>query len=161
MPRNHLPDVEDFLKQRRIALAGLSSREDHFSRYVDAELRARGYEVVVLRRDGEAVDERPAFASLVGLEPPVDGVLVMTPADASAGVVKDALAAGVRRIWLHRGGGPGSVSEEAVALAEAAGGRLVAGECPMMFLEDAAWFHRLHAFGKKVTGTYPDAGEAK
>lgn len=157
MSRNHLPDVEDFLKQRRIALAGLSSHEEHFSRHVDQALRERGYEVVVLRDDDVAVDERPTYQSLADVQPPIDGVLVMTPAEASAGVVRDALAAGVTRIWLHRGGGPGAVSEEAMALARDAGATLVAGECPMMFLEDAEWFHRLHAFGKKIVGSYPDA----
>ncbi len=48
-------------------------------------------------------------------------------------VVADAAAAGVTRVWLHRGMGPGSVSEEAIAVAREHGLRVIPGGCPNMF----------------------------
>ena len=60
--------------------------------------------------------------------------------------MREALAAGVRRLWFHRGGGAGAVSDEALALCRAAGVAPVTGLCPYMALPDAGWFHRLHAF---------------
>jgi hypothetical protein len=58
---------------------------------------------------------------------------------------------------MHRGagGGPGSVSLDAIAFCETNGIALVAGYCPYMFLPDAPFFHGLHAFAKKITGSYP------
>jgi predicted CoA-binding protein len=85
----------------------------------------------------------------------VDGALLMTPAAASAEVVEECARAGIDRVWLHAGAGQGAVSDAALAEAQRHGLSVVAGQCPLMFLRDAAWFHRLHALGKKLVGTYP------
>ena len=42
------------------------------------------------------------------------GALVMTRPEASEQVVRDCAEAGVPRVWLHRGIGPGAVSRAAV-----------------------------------------------
>jgi hypothetical protein len=47
------------------------------------------------------------------------------------------------------------VSADAVKFCEANGIAVIAGECPMMFLSGGAWFHRLHGWLKKITGSYP------
>lgn len=66
----------------------------------------------------------------------------LAPAAQSAAVVQDCQAAGIRRVWLHRGGGEGSVSPEAVALARSAGMAVVDGACPFMFL--GGFPHNIH-----------------
>ncbi|MBI5563817.1 MAG: CoA-binding protein, partial [Chloroflexi bacterium] len=34
---------------------------------------------------------------------------------------------------------------------------VVDGQCPFMFLPQTMWFHRMHGFIKKVSGSYPPA----
>jgi uncharacterized protein len=85
----------------------------------------------------------------------VDGALVMTAAEKSEGVVQDCAAAGIHRVWLHRGGGVGAVSEAAVSFCEQHDIKAVAGHCPYMFLPETAWFHRAHGFFMKLGGRYP------
>ena len=34
---------------------------------------------------------------------------------------------------------------------------MIAGHCPYMFLPGTPAFHKLHGFGKKLTGGYPKA----
>jgi predicted CoA-binding protein len=153
-----------FLAERRIALIGVSREPKDFSRMVLRELLKRGYDVVPVspalagtvaggepagavaggEPAGAMVEGRRAVASLAGLTPPVAGALFLTPPRATAAAVQDALAAGVRRLWLHRGGGPGASSPEALAACRAAGVVPVTGLCPFMALPDAGWFHGLH-----------------
>jgi predicted CoA-binding protein len=154
--------IDGFLEGRRIAFVGLSTHEEDFSRMVDRKLLEAGYEVVPVHPGVPAIDLRPAFRSVSAIPFEVDGALIMTPAAASLEVVEDCLRAGVTKVWLHRGVGRGSVSDAAVAYAEAHGMQVVAGECPLMFLPHAEAIHRAHAFAKKVTGSYPFApGEEK
>jgi uncharacterized protein len=72
--------------------------------------------------------------------------------------VRDCVAAGVQRIWLHRSFGTGSVSDEAVALAEREGLRVIAGACPMMFLQPVDLPHRCMKWVLGATGKLPHTG---
>jgi hypothetical protein len=56
---------------------------------------------------------------------------------------------------MYRAVGRGAVSPEAVSFCEANGMSVVAGQCPLMFLPGAAWFHRFHGLVKKIAGSYP------
>jgi predicted CoA-binding protein len=133
-----------FLARGRFALVGASRDEKDFSRYVMRELVARGLDVVPVNPALAEADGRRGFARVQDVTPPVDAALLMTPSARTADAVRDCLAAGVRHVWMHRGGGPGSASPEAVALCRAAGIEPIVDLCPMMALEHAGWFHRLH-----------------
>ncbi|WP_441287994.1 hypothetical protein ACSRUE_39000 [Sorangium sp. KYC3313] len=58
-------------------------------------------------------------------------------------------------VWLHRGVGQGAVSAPAVQACQELGIRVIAGECPLMFLRNTGFVHRLHGFAKKIVGSYP------
>ena len=57
-------------------------------------------------------------------------------------------------MWLFKGiGGPGALSDEVVRLCEDNGIDVVAGACPLMFLEPVGWFHRLHRSARRHNGS--------
>lgn len=147
--------IQTFLAQDRLALVGVSRDPKDFSRQVMRELVAKGYDVVPLNPAGGEVEGRRVFTRLQEVTPPVGGAIVMTPAAASAGVVRDCVEAGVRRVWLHRGAGVGAVSDEAVQAARGAGLELVAGECPLMFAHHPALVHRVHGAVRRAQGEHP------
>lgn len=157
--QTRMADVQELLGHPRLAMYGLSHTPGHFSRAVLGELRARGHEVVAINPShaGEEVEGLRLWGSLAQAGQPVDWALVMTSADHAADAVRDALDLGVRRIWLYRGAGQGAVSDEALALCAQAGATVVPGECPLMFLRDAQWFHRLHGWFQRVGGDAPRA----
>lgn len=150
-----LADIEDFLRQKRIALAGVSRGDQHFSRTMLRELVQRGYEVIPVNPAAEEIEGIACRPSVAAIHPPADAALIMTPPAQSAGVVKDCVAGGVSRIWLHAATKPGSVTEEAVAAGRDAGATVIAGECPFMFLEHTGWVHRAHRFLRGLTGALP------
>jgi predicted CoA-binding protein len=138
--------AQEFLAHKRIALVGVSRDQKDFTRMVLRELEKRGYDVVPVNPNaaGAELDGRRAFARLQEVAPPVAGAIFFTAPAQTAGAVQDALSAGIRRLWFHRGGGAGASSPEAVGACRAAGVEPIADLCPFMALPDAGWFHRLH-----------------
>ena len=151
--------VQEFLACRRIALVGASRNPHDFSRYLLHELVKRGYEVAPVNPAAGDIDGHRCFARVQDIAPPVEGALLMTPPHLTEEVVRDCAAAGVKRVWMHSGGGRGSVSKAAVEFCRGNGIALVEGHCPLMFLHGAGLFHRVHGFVLKVTGKYPASGD--
>ncbi|HYM83062.1 MAG TPA: CoA-binding protein [Candidatus Dormibacteraeota bacterium] len=149
--------IDDFWALKRLAVVGVSRDPKHFSNVIWQELRQRRYEAVPVNPNATELDGQRCYARIQDIEPPVEGVVVMTPSAVSAQVVRDADAAGVRHVWLHKGagGGSGAVSEDALEYCRTHGIDVVAGFCPYMFLPGTPFFHGFHAFAKKLTGSYP------
>lgn len=146
--------INDFLAQKRVAIVGVSRDPKHFTRTVYSEFVKRGYEVVPINPAVKEIDGAPCF-DRVSAAPPVEAVLIMTPAAQTDQIVQDCAAAGIKRVWLHKGAGIGAVTPSAVEFCQQHGMSVVDGQCPFMFLPQTMWFHRLHGFVKKVTGSYP------
>ncbi len=144
-------DIEDFLKQKRLALVGVSLNEKDFTRLVFRDFLKRGYDAVPVNPKSEAIDGHPCFHKVQEIVPPVDGVLLMTPPKVTESVVMDCAEAGIQRVWMYRALGAGAVSKPAVGFCKSKGMRVVAGYCPYMFWADAPFFHRLHGFFVKLS----------
>jgi predicted CoA-binding protein len=66
----------------------------------------------------------------------VDGVLIVTRPDLSEQIAHDCVEAGVPRIWMHNNTFMGSsVSDAGAQYAREHGVTVIAGGCPMMFLD--------------------------
>jgi predicted CoA-binding protein len=153
--RASLAAIEDFLAQKRIAIAGISHEPADISVALFDEFSRRGYDVVPVNPNLPEVKGRPCFARVQDIQPPVDAALVITSPAVSETVVSDCTEAGVRRIWLYRGVTQGSVSDKTLALCHRHGLQVIPGECPFMFLPGTPGFHRFHGFLRKITRRYP------
>jgi predicted CoA-binding protein len=136
--------AQEFLAQKRLALVGVSRDSKSFSRGLFRELKRRGYDVVPVNPLGGHFDGEPCASRVQEIAPPADGVIVLTPPGKTDQVVRDCAEAGVRRVWMHRGAGAGSVSPDAVTFCREHGIAVIDGACPFMFLPRAALVHRLH-----------------
>jgi predicted CoA-binding protein len=141
-----------FLAAKRIAVVGVSRNEKDFSRIVFHELLRRGHDVAPVNPALTEVEGRRAWAAVSQIEPPVEAVLILTPRSATEAVVRDAIRAGVRKVWLHRGAGVGSGTPEALALCEANGIEAVHDLCPFMAFPDAGLPHSVHGFFRRRFG---------
>ncbi len=109
-----LETIEDFLAQKRIAMTGISRDPTSFSVSLFKELCRRGYDVVPVNPNAVEVQGRRCFARVQDIQPPVEGALLMTSPEGTETVVHDCADAGIRRVWMYRAGGKGSVSSDAV-----------------------------------------------
>jgi uncharacterized protein len=150
-----LETVEDFLAQKRIAIAGISRDPARFSAKLFEEFCRRGFDVVPVNPNTAELLGRRCFARVQDIQPPVEAVLLMTSPATTEIVVNDCAEAGIRRVWMYRALGQGSVSAKAVAFCRERGIQLVPGVCPFMFLPGTAGVHRFHGLLRKITGHYP------
>jgi predicted CoA-binding protein len=134
-----------FLTQPRLAVVGASEDPKSFGTTIYKELRGRGNEVVAVNPGRTTVQGDPCYPDLFSVPGDLDGVIVVVGAERAGNVIRATAAQGIPRIWLFKGiGAPGAVSDENVALCERLGLEVVAGACPLMFLEPTAWIHRTH-----------------
>jgi uncharacterized protein len=155
MPTTSLRSIREFLALKRIAVAGASRNPNDFNTRLFRDLRSQGYDAVPVNPQASEIGGVPCFKSVAEIDPPVEGVLVMTPAGQAEKIVGDCQRAGIRKVWLYRAAGAGAVSAAALEFCAQNGMDVVAGFCPYMFLPGASWFHRFHGTLLKITGRYP------
>jgi predicted CoA-binding protein len=144
--------IQEFLAQKRFAFVGVSRSQRDFSRALFREFLSRGYEAIPVHPTATEIEGVACAKSVREIDPPVDSVLVMTAAGVSETIVQECADAGVKRVWLYRGGGKGAVTARAVAICNENGVSVIPGECPFMFFPHTGLIHRVHGFFHKVAG---------
>ena len=127
--------ITSFLAQTRIAVAGVSRSKTEAANTIYRKLRDSGYHVFPVNPKAAALEGVVCYPDLAAIPGGVDAVVVATPPEASLGVVSQCADLGIRRVWLHRSFGSGSVSDAALALGRERGIEVIPGGCPMMFLD--------------------------
>jgi predicted CoA-binding protein len=149
----HQALVDDFLAQKRIAVAGVSRSGDATGNIIYKKFKDNGYEVFALNPKAEIVEGDRAYPSLKDIPGGVDGVVIITLPKDTEQIVHDAAEAGVKRVWMHNNTfTPSCGSEQATAYCKEHGIAVIDVGCPMMFL-DADFPHKcmkwwLRGFGK-------------
>ncbi len=123
--------IEGFLAAPLYAVAGASNDTDKYGYRCFVALRQSGRIVHPLNPRAPEIAGQKAFASLHDIPGPVVSLSVVTPPAVTERIVDDAIAAGVRFVWMQ----PGAESPAAVAKAEAAGLHVIAdGSCVLVEL---------------------------
>jgi predicted CoA-binding protein len=133
MPLTNDADIRALLEQTRtIALVGASDRPDRPSYRVMATLQAHGYRVIPVNPQitGEHLHGEFVFRDLAQLGDPIDMVDIFRNSAAAGEAVDQAIAAGVKSVWMQLG----VINHEAAARAEAAGLKVVMDRCPAIEL---------------------------
>jgi predicted CoA-binding protein len=147
--------AQEFLAQRRIGVAGVSHDSRQPANLIYRRLRDSGHEVFAVNPTAEQVEGDACYASVGDVPGQLDGVVVVTSAEVSAQVVAECASAGVPRVWLHRGIGPGSLSDEAVQVARRNAISVIPGGCPNMFGATSDPGHRGMRRILQLTGKVP------
>lgn len=136
MAASHQERVNDFLAQKRIAISGLSRSKDSGAGGIYLKLRQKGYQVFALHPEAESLHGDTCYKTLSAIPGGVDAVFIMNSPDISETIVDEAIALGVKRVWMHNNTLMGSsASEAAVERCNQAGVSVIAVGCPMMFVE--------------------------
>jgi len=145
-----------FLARRRVAVTGVSrTPKDHGANVVYRRLRERGYDVVAVNPHADTVEGDPCFPDLHAIPGGVDAVVIGTRADRATDTVKECVDLGIEQVWMHRGPGEGSVSDEATALGRAHGMTVIDGGCPCMYSPTSDAGHRVLRRVLTLTGAVP------
>lgn len=138
-----LPDsVAEFLRGKRFAVAGVSRTSAQAANAIFRKLRDSGYEVVPINPNAAELEGAKCYPDLASVPGSLDGVVVATHPDVAAGVVRQAAARGITRIWFHRSFGDGSVSPAAIQACKECGIEPIVGGCPLMYCAPVDFGHR-------------------
>jgi len=126
--RQDSSDIEDALKQRRIAVVGLSSNLEKASYQVATFMMTQGYEIVPVNPGESKVLGKKSYSNLKDAyesEGPIKLVNVFRQPQHLIPVVLDSIEIGSEFLWFQLG----VVNEEAISLAREAGIRCIVDKC--------------------------------
>lgn len=140
--------VENFVQGKRVAVVGASRSGKKFGNSVVTELKDRGYQVLVVHPEAEEIGGEPCYPNLAALEGRADGVWVCVSPQQSDQVLREAVQAGFRNIWLQQG----AESQQVLETARRLGVEPVSGKCILMYAQPVTGFHRWHRGFMKLIG---------
>jgi len=148
--------TSDFLANRRVAVTGVSRHpENHGSNVVYQRLRDRGYEVFAVNPNASEVEGDRCYHDLGSIPGGVGAVVIGTRPERAEETMRECVALGIKHVWMHRGPGAGSVSEEATEHGRKNGIAVIDGGCPCMFDPTADRGHKVMRAVLTVTGNVP------
>ncbi|MGB7623891.1 MAG: CoA-binding protein [Terriglobia bacterium] len=145
--------VDDFLAQKRIAIAGVSRQsKNEAANFIYRKLRDSGYQVFPVNPNATTVEDTTCYPDLKSLPMAVDGVVIVTPPRVTEQIVHECADLGIPRVWIHRSMGQGSVSKAASAFCHEHHIAVISGGCPMMFCAPVDFGHKCMGWIVRLTG---------
>ncbi len=94
--------VQEFLAQKRIAVAGVSHDNSRHpvGNLIFHRLKTTGHEVFPINPHMETFEDERCYPDVESIPGGVDGVVVITRPDAAEQIVRECGNAGVSRVWL-------------------------------------------------------------
>lgn len=121
--------IEQILRESKtIAVVGLSNDPSRPSYGIAMALQRYGYRIIPVNPKETQILGETSFANLADIPVPVDLVNVFRRPQQAPAVVQEAIAIGAKAVWLQSD----IISEEAEALANAAGLDFVMDRCIMV-----------------------------
>lgn len=134
----------EFLSNKRIAVTGVSRKgKEHGANTVFKRLQDRGYEVFAVNPNTDKVAGARSYHDLKSIPGGVDAVVIATASSRAEDTMRECDELGIKHVWMHRGPGPGSVSDAATAYGRKQGITVIDGGCPCMFDPTADFGHKV------------------
>ena len=150
--------VDEFLAQKRIAVAGVSRHNSHHpvGNLIYRRLKSTGHDVFPVNPHMQTFEGDRCYPDLRSIPHGVDGVVIITRPEVTERIVRECEKAGVRRVWMHQSMKKGSsVSPAAVEYCRQHDISEIAGACPMMYGADADFGHTCIRWIIRLTGGLP------
>ena len=145
-----------FLTHKRVAVTGVSrTPANHGSNVVYKRLRERGYDVFAINPNADDVEGDHCYHDLKSVPGELDWVVIGTRPETADATMHECVELGIKRVWMHRAFGDGSVSKSATEYGRQQGVHVIDGGCPCMFDPTADSGHKVMRVMFTVTGKVP------
>ena len=115
--------IKAFLSADAFAVAGASEDPEKYGHLCYARLLSHGRKAYPLNPRAKTILGHPAYPNLAALPEPVASLSIVTPPGVTEKIVDEAIAAGVKNLWMQ----PGAESPLAVNKAIKAGLNVISG----------------------------------
>jgi len=113
--------------------------------------------VIAVNPNAEEVEGDPSYHDLRSIPGDVEAVVIGTHPEIAEETMRECAQLGIKHVWMHRGPGVGSVSEEAANYGREHGITVIDGGCPCMFDPTADLGHKVMRFVFTLNGNVPKA----
>jgi len=144
--------VESFIKEKKLALVGVSKGGKKFGNAIHKELQGKGYELFIIHPTAKEINGSICYPDLSSLPDRVGGVVNVVPPQQTEKIVQQAHEAGINKIWMQQG----SASEKAIEYCRDKEIEVIHGECILMFTQPQG-FHKFHHWLWGLFGKLPKA----
>ncbi len=144
-------DIKSFFNSKKIAIAGVSRSPQKFGYMVYRDMLKKNYPVLPVNPNTTEILGHTCYTSVSGLPDDTDAIVILTPANQTANVIEEALAKGIKKIWIQQK----SESPEAFNLLDDKDITLIAHNCIFMFMEPVTSIHKVHRWMKSTFGKMP------
>ena len=142
--------IDQFLANEPIAMAGVSRNPKKFGRMAFEELTRKGLKLIPINPNVESINGIACYPGVGQLPEGVRSLMIMTKKDQTANVLRDALAKGIKHIWIQQS----SDTPEALELIKGKDLNVITGQCILMHHEPTG-FHKFHRNLKRFFGSLP------
>jgi uncharacterized protein len=145
--------IDNFKNQKHIAVAGVSRTKGKWGNALMKELDKVEITTYPVNPHADEIDGKKCYNDLKSLPAEVKSLIIATKPEATLQLVKDAIDAGIERVWLQKGVGKGSATDEAIEYCKENNLDYVYGLCPMM--EFGSGMHKFHYWMRRNLGSMP------
>jgi uncharacterized protein len=146
-----LAQIDDFLKQNKIAIAGVSRQKGKFGNSIYKGLKRKGYDVIPLNPKMDLFAGDKCYHTVSELPVDTTALLINTKPDKVIPLITEAMNRSITRIWVQQG----AESQELLDFAKEKQIDLITGECIFMYASPVGFMHRIHRYFHKKKGKYP------
>lgn len=132
--------IDTFLTGKTMAMAGVSRDPKKFGHVAYMDLKKKGFTVYPVNPSVSQIDGQTVYASLREVPDDVENVLIVTPKSQTLEVVREAVAKGMKNIWIQQM----SQTPEALEFLKDKNVNLVARECILMWSDPVGGIHKFH-----------------
>lgn len=123
--------IDAFLVGSRYAVAGASRDRSKYGNRVLRAYLQNDRDVVAVNPGADEIEGVPSYPDLTAIGTPVHGVSIITPPAVTATIIDEAIALGIKHLWLQ----PGAEEPAAIERARAAGVNVIAyGPCALVVM---------------------------
>jgi uncharacterized protein len=145
-----LKQINQFLDNQPIAMVGVSRNPKKFGYAAFRELKEKGMKIIPVNPEADEIMGEKSYRNVTSLPEDVRGIIVMTKKDKTAAVVKEAVAKGIKEIWIQQM----ADSKEAISQLKGSDINYITGECILMHYKPHS-IHKFHGNLKKFFRMFP------
>lgn len=132
--------IDDFFKEKKIAIAGVSRNPRKFGHTVFKELSDKGYEILPVNPNADVIEGVKCYKDVASLPDSIDSMLILTPKEETDKLLREGINKGIKNIWVQQM----SNTEDTLRIAEEYEKEIIFGKCVFMFAEPVKSFHKFH-----------------
>lgn len=137
-----LKDINAFLSNKELAVAGVSRNKKKFGYSVFKELREKDYKVYPVNPNMDEIEGEKCYRSVKELPEKITHIHIVTPKKETVNTVHEAIDKGIKNIWIQQS----SDTPEAIEIAKKHKINLISKRCILMYAQPVKGFHAFHRF---------------